>query len=733
MANPKIYEAVEALLDSNESTPQWKIDKHLKTISSISSKHGVPADLFLNFLKFICSTAVISSKVKITMIKTCLVPDDYLSNEIFHFILTQLGNVRDHYLNKDVQCALCEWLINVYFLFPEKILDADKSILIYLWKYEYLQKYITYFIVWSTQSKQDIKLWKLNMLDKTAKKPVYSAAAVNLILILKRYLTILNDSDRLLNLLGDRNTIDKKASLQELQNLKFDKKFTSLLIKILPRESPNKFGIDVINERQEMLLDILKDSDTDSNILRFDNRRLRNTSSPLYDVLSIPQLSRRWTRLKLPTNVDPIFKGLHSNPVFQFYPMITANDSHYNDTTEQRISKSQFLYSLNSWVEINLKRCFNDITLLKEETQPIISNILFSCQIFEELQTTTINTFLTLENLLANEKIFVSLTTSLFPVLKPPYDSLPSFRNKVLKFLAICHLTYNDKKNHGGNSKVFPIMCTALISMIQNWFINYPTDRKVTDFGFIMLADIRKLILANMRFSIDDRFLSMTLIYLIANLTDIIPMYKTVSGGDPLHFDKLVLNSDSIHKMILSDDPLILNTCCKYLIKMTDVLINQPNAGKFIELQNQYILDITNYLWRNKVVDKKKIFNIPTEFIKQVLENCFFPDVKNKSKAVFSITGIPAMSFISIKALKLLERKHSVDRNYDKLLTEENFNAFNKSITREHISWIPNVSNFASLKILILREISSMEPYMGIAKFLFAFLKSLSKYNDAKE
>lgn len=732
MANPKIYEAVEELLDVTDSTPQWKIDKHLKTISSISSKHGVPTDLFLNFLKFICSTTVISTKTKIKMIKTCLIPDDYLPNEIFHYILTQLGNVRDNYLNKEVQCALCEWLLNVYFLFPENILDSDKSTLIYLWKYEYLQRYITYFIVWSTQSKQDIKLWKLNMLDKTAKKPVYSAADINLILILKRYLTILNDSDRLLDLLKDKNTLDKKHSLQELQNLQFDKKFISLLAKILPREAPNKFGIDVIDDHLDMLLDILHDSDTDSNTLRYDKRRLRNSSSPLYDIISITQLSRSWTKLKLPTNVEPIFKGLHSNPVVQFYPMVTVDDPRYTATSEHRISKSQFLYALNSWVEINLKRCFNDITLLKEETQPIINNILFSCQIFEGLQTTVINTFLTLENLLANEKIFITLITSLFPILKPPHDSLPAFRNKVLKFLAICHLTYNDKKNHGGNSKVFPIMCSALIAMIQNWFINYPTDHKVTDFGFIMLSDIRKLILANMRYSIDDRFLSMTLIYLITNLTDIIPMYKTVSGGDALHFDKLVLNSDSIHKMILSDDPLILNTCCIYLIKMTDVLINQPQSGKFIELQNQYILDITNYLWRNKVVDKKKIFNIPTEFIKQVLENCFFPDVKNKSKAVFSITGIPALSFISLKALKRLEKKHSVHHCFDKLLTEENFNAFNKLITREHIAWIPNVSNFSSLKILILREIFTMEPYMGIAKFLFAFLKSLSKYNDAR-
>ena len=162
---------------------------------------------------------------------------------------------------------------------------------------------------------------------------------------------------------------------------------------------------------------------------------------------------------------------------------------------------------------------------------------------------------------------------------------------------------------------------------------------------------------------------------------------------------------------------------------MTDVLINHPQSGKFIELQNQYILDITNYLWRNRIMEKRKIFNIPTEFIKQILDNCFFPDVKNKGKAVFTINGIPAMSFISIKALEIIEKKESVQYHYDGLITEEDFALFKKRITEENIAWIPNVTDIASLKVLILKEIFNMQPYKEIARFLFAFLKSLSKYN----
>lgn len=267
--------------------------------------------------------------------------------------------------------------------------------------------------------------------------------------------------------------------------------------------------------------------------------------------------------------------------------------------------------------------------------------------------------------------------------------------------------------------------------MTQNWFLTYPNDHKITDFAFIILADIRKLILANMKYSIEDRFLSMTLIKLVTNLTEITPMYKTVSSGTALHFDKLVLNRDTIHKMVLLDDPLILNACCKYLIKMTDVLINHPQSGKFIELQNQYILDITNYLWRNKIMEKRKLFNIPTEFLKQILDNCFFPDVKNKDKAVFTITGIPAMSFISIKALEVIEKKESVKYHYDRLLTEEDFASFKKYITETNIKWMSNESDLVLLKISILKEIFNMQPYNEIAKFLFAFLKSLSKYSHA--
>lgn len=731
MPNPRIYEAVNELLDSNYSTPQWKIDKHLKTLYFVSNKHGIPTDLLPNLLNFLFYNNVVSINTRLKIIKNYLLPNDYISNEVFHFIMVRLGNAKDNNIDKDIQCAICEWLLNVYFLFPEKILNSDKSILIYLWKYEYLQKYITYFIVWSTHTKYDIKLWKLNMLDKTSKKPVYSSSDINLILILKRYLTLLGKSEVLSNLLQNKINSDRLQKLQDLQALNFDNKFGAKLINVLSSENPNKFGIDIIKKNQNMLLDMLKDSETHPNTLRYDRRKLRNSLSPLYEMKNIPQLQKNWTKLKLPINVETLFMAPRHNPVIQFYPMAVVNNPKYNSKKEQKMSRVQYLYSLNSWVEINLKRCFNDITMLDEEKTPILNTIIFNCQIFDNLQITAIDTFLTLENLLANEKIVITLINSLFPILKPPTNNFLEFRNKILKFLAVCHLTYNDQRNKGGNSKVFPIICSALLSMTQNWFLTYSNDHKITDFAFILLTDIRKLILANMKYSIEDRFLSMTLIKLVANLTEITPMYKILSSGTALHFNKLVLNRDSIHKMVLLDDPLILNVCCKYLIKMTDVLINHPQSGKFIELQNQYILDITNYLWRNKVMEKRKLFNIPTEFMKQILDNCFFPDVKNKDKAVFTITGIPAMSFISIKALEIMEKKESVEYHYDKLLTEEDFALFKKYITETNIEWISNGTDLASVKILILKEIFNMQPYNEIAKFLFAFLKSLSKYNHA--
>ncbi|KAK5780385.1 hypothetical protein RI543_002141 [Arxiozyma heterogenica] len=731
MVSPRIYEAVNELLDSNYATPQWEIDKYLKTLYSISNRHGIPTDLLPNLLNFLFYNTVVSINTRLKIIRRNLLPNDYISNEVFHFIIVRLGNAKDNNIDKNIQCAICKWLLNVYFLFPERILDSDKSILIYLWKYEYLQRYITYFIVWSTNTKYDIKLWKLNMLDKASKKPVYSSSDINLTLILKRYLTLLGKSEVLSNLLQKKINSGRLQKLQDLQALEFDDKFSSKLINVLSRENPNKFGIDIIKKHQNMLLDMLKDSETHTNTLRYDRRKLRNSLSPLYEVKNISQLQKNWTKLKLPINVETLFMAPRHNPVIQFYPMVVVNNPKYNSKKEQKMSKVQYLYSLNSWVEVNLKRCFNDITMLDEEKTPIIKTIIFNCQIFDDLQMTAIDTFLTLENLLSNENIVIILIMSLFPILKPPINNFLDFRNKILKFLAICHLTYNDQRNKNGNSKVFPLICSALLSMTQNWFLTYPNDHKITDFAFILLADIRKLILANMKYSIEDRFLSMTLIKLVTNLTEITPMYKTISSGTALHFDKLVLNRDTIHKMVLLDDPLILNACCKYLIKMTDVLINHPQSGKFIELQNQYILDITNYLWRNKIMEKRKLFNIPTEFLKQILDNCFFPGVKNKDKAVFTITGIPAMSFISIKALEVIEKKEYVKYHYDRLLTEEDFALFKKYITETNIEWMSNEIDLVSLKISILKEIFNMQPYNEIAKFLFAFLKSLSKYNHA--
>lgn len=73
----------------------------------------------------------------------------------------------------------------------------------------------------------------------------------------------------------------------------------------------------------------------------------------------------------------------------------------------------------------------------------------------------------------------------------------------------------------------------------------------------------------------------------------------------------LIVGPDIMNKVFSSDDPLLLSAACRYLVATKNKLMQYPSTNKFVRMQNQYIMDLTNYLYRNKVLSSKSLFGVP--------------------------------------------------------------------------------------------------------------------------
>ena len=235
-----------------------------------------------------------------------------------------------------------------------------------------------------------------------------------------------------------------------------------------------------------------------------------------------------------------------------------------------------------------------------------------------------------------------------------------------------------------------------------------------------ILNDIRKVLLSNLVHSVENRHITITTISLLDLLsfiaTNFHEQFNDPETPDEIvqqYLKQIILKNSTMNKLCTIDDPLLLNACCRYLVSVKELLVYREPDDLYVQLQNQYILDLTNYLWRNRIYKSKKIFNIPSKFIKEVVKNLYLPDINSKTSAIFSIFGIPSTSYLSQQALDQLERNNSVTMNYCELITEEGFKRFTSELSDKSL-WISNISDFNQLKPELLKIISTMQCYNHI-------------------
>ncbi|SMN22669.1 similar to Saccharomyces cerevisiae YLR381W CTF3 Outer kinetochore protein that forms a complex with Mcm16p and Mcm22p [Maudiozyma saulgeensis] len=721
------------LIHATTDISQWELKALLKKVYSAVPRHGISPTMIAPFIDFLCTTQLITTSTKISLIEQYLIPNGYLGKDVVETLFKHLGTPTiytqqtDKIPSKYIQVALCKWLVHVFFLLPESQDDSSLSTWLQIWQFDYLQEWITFIIVWSTRTRLDIKPWKVNLLIKVAKNTGYSNSRATATLILRKYLTVLNHSTKISDTLDEINC--SESDIKDLQDLHWNFDFIKTLKIVLSRESSFKFNNSIVEDKLEVLISLLGTSDIDSRKLNFLGT-MPNDKSILSETKTIVQLYKNWNYLKLPKNVELVITDQH----YSLPQLFTLALSHLELSLENK-AVEEFWIRMYSYLKIHLGRCFHEKQLTIKERMTLFDKIIHCCIIYSRFIPDIINDFLTLPNLFASKDLFIIICIRLLPIMPPP-ENYSKFKNKILKVLAICLLTKQklDSKSDKGSSykSTFGSICYSIVHMVQNWLL-HTEDDTVMLYSLDLLGDIRKLLLSNMTNSLPDRNITLPTVLLLDVQSSFIEYYQNIRKPDERTvtvIDKVILKNNVMDKLLTLDDPLLLNHCCSYFIIANKFIKDSPAPNIYVQLYNQYIMDLTNYLWRSRVADSKKLFGIPTEFIKSIHENLVGGrNAELKLKYMFSVRGIPAITSVISFILRRIEQRKHCTVQYLYPITEDGFRRFQKELSIEDNStnsWIPNVKTFNDLNILLLEELSSMKQYYFVVRFLTIYMKSLS-------
>ncbi|CAD6637304.1 HN1_G0030110.mRNA.1.CDS.1 [Saccharomyces cerevisiae] len=720
-----------SLTNANERTPPQALKTTLSLLYEKSKQYGLSSPQLQALVRLLCETSIIDTVTKVYIVENCFLPDGYLTKELLLEIIKHLGTptVFSRYRIQTppvLQSALCKWLVHVYFLFPvhsEREHNISSSIWLHLWQFSFLQKWITPLVIWQATTPVDVKPWKLSIIKRCAMNPGYRDAPASATLILQRFQCLVGASSQITESIIIINC--NRKTLKSHRNLKLDAHFLSILKRILSRAHPANFPADTVQNTIDMYLSEIHQLGAGSiyplRLQSLPEYVPSDSTVSLWDVTSLEQLAQNWPQLHIPNDVDYMMKpSLNSNVLLPRKVMSRDSLKHlYSSIILIKNSRDESS-SPYEWCIWQLKRCFAHQIETPQEVIPIIISV---SSMDNKLSSRIIQTFCNLKYLKLDELTLKKVCGGILPLWKP--ELISGTREFFVKFMASIFM-WNTRDGHDNNC-TFSETCFYVLQMITNWVL----DDKLIALGLTLLHDMQSLLTLDKIFNnaTSNRFSTMAFISSLDILTQ---LSKQTKSDYAIQY--LIVGPDIMNKVFSSDDPLLLSAACRYLVATKNKLMQYPSTNKFVRTQNQYIMDLTNYLYRNKVLSSKSLFGVPPDFFKQILENLYIPTADFKNAKFFTITGIPALSYICIIILRRLETAENTKKIKftSGIINEETFNNFFR-VHHDEIGqhgWIKGVNNIHDLRVKILMHLSNTaNPYRDIAAFLFTYLKSLSKYS----
>ncbi|SCU84365.1 LAFA_0D09560g1_1 [Lachancea sp. 'fantastica'] len=656
-------------LIENDSLQTDQIHELLTKIKTHVIHEGILPTNLDAIIKYLCETRSISISTRILLIKDALIPNGKVPNSTVHVTLRHLGIRSLSTLNKTetpkaLQAELCKWLIHAYIYMEDvTIFERTYSHWLQLWQLDYLQQWITYILFWST-SKRFVKPWRMRFITTVAENSGYSNARACSTLLLEKFYCLV-PSDQIYGAI-ERLKCNKRR-LNTLKVQIWDTEFISNWASIVEHSGgASKFIFQSL--AQELEKQLISDSQQEIHL----GKKKSSRKISVEKVGTLERLAAVFENLAIPKDLDELFNiGDESSLVF-----LATVDPHHN--LWNRVSE-WFMLKIDAASIHGVTASYRHLIF-----RPLLVASLLNqqhCKIRH------------LSKASFGELIMQIVDTSDCCCLEAPKElrSAPNFE--------IGRFYYSCRK----------LLFQTLV-MAEKQEVKLDT---ITDIEFIVSC-----ITEDLTKHISSRHLTTTLRLLVIALREL-----AGSNIDNRILSLFLLPQKALDTMMISSDPVMLNTVCSYFILTKDLVDTLLNEKRMIGAQNKNVFDLINYLWHIKPGCDLPMFKVPKKFIQCFLSKPSSDQSNAEVDVTFGILSIPALAFPSRVALRGLEDALTSRVRFDKTLSESSFSVFKQAHAGD---WLDTISSFHELMLMILGKLRYHDAYGDIARFLYTHMRNIA-------
>lgn len=673
-----VQKSFEKLLEGDNLTDK-DIKIHLDNIYDNISKYGIDSELLIKLIPFLSTTGLLSTSTKVYLIENCLIPNSLIPDVIIRIIIRYLGsstflNPYKFVVPKPIQISLVKWICHVYAWFKNSsVFEKTYSIWFHLWKYDYLQDWITYILIWSTKSAH-ITPWRCYILRSIGDKVGYINGRAMSTLILFKFRT-LSDMKCI------QTSIDflhcNSRRLNSIKTVPLNEKFMNNWKTVL--EVRNVMEMSEFDQLITCQLSSIR------GIFEYQPKPpsfiFPTKGVPINEVTTIEKFAQNIDQIYLISNPELL---IHSKDDFTKLYMVLLDNTHYHAR------------SIQSWTDIKMKNCD-------------IDNIL-----------NTINIGLILDFPIINMDFLFLICKSVPSIISTKFiihhfasinieDKLEQkvFLFRLIKFVVECR------------TMIYPVVIGISMILFKNIHL-----KKFDD----MLFSIKMCssILYYICYSFLDSEPTNDQICSVFILLNALESLEISSIDDDSHSSIFIL-PDIINMVMSRQNALLTSIICESLVRVKDIVKGLSPENKHIKNLNKSILDIANYLWRYKALTEDETFGLPSKFWNNLGSNLYITDLYMEPKLLFNLLNGSSYNFICRRMVFIAELNEHCNVHYANAFTESAFKSWKKDLDKTDNIWLKGVSNFENLKKLILDGLMKDGTYMGVTLFLYTYIKTLAK------
>ncbi|AAS52726.1 AER042Wp [Eremothecium gossypii ATCC 10895] len=667
-----VTDPVQRLLDCTKETGPSQLRSVLSDLYERAPRHGISPAKILELIGFLCSAEFIAVSTRVYIVENCLIPNGYLSSSTVFEVLKHLGpstpqNAFKLIVEPAFQVALVKWLCHVLVIIPDyqKVLQRTYPIWFQLWMVDYLQDWTTYLLIWGTESKIQVTEYRVRVLERIGSNPGYRNGKPLASFLLHKFLQ-LKPSKIVQHAIAELRCNAKR--LMTVQKVQLESKFMDGLQHVL--SAGGVFESLQFKDSVNSQLNALKVLD--------DNNTNDTAQTPIGKQLTLEQFANQIERMPCPSG------HLNSLDINGYERLLLP------------LMAPEAKEALHLWLEYLLRTEGNPTTLKRAmallravDKTDIPFESLLLCDNFSSTDALKSLHMLYLVAEVPESNIIVNALLKSHKCLrsgKSPYA--PQF------ILGLCILVMC-KISQGELSKFLLQICSTFLKTLVNMCL---LGKEAPKTALILIHP---------------------LLYTLENApSSAIPRDELTS---------VFVLPDIINSLVALNDPLVIALICEYLVSAKDRVKGFTVDNSYVRKLNRCILDMANYLWRNKLFTEPYTWGLPKTFWAKISSNLYLPEPEIRQKHLYSLPNFYPFRFISEEVLRRLEGQENTEVIYSKPLTEAGYRCWRKELELNGKTWLSKVNNYDSFRKRLLMGIQEDSTYAGVPLFMQTYLKSFTE------